>query len=52
MSGPHFMTDEYEFDPYRDRVVAGATITFRNNGTLVHTIQAVDGSWSVGPLRP
>jgi quinohemoprotein ethanol dehydrogenase len=52
ISGPHFMTDEYQFDPYRAQVTVGAAVTFRNNGTLVHTIEALDGSWSVGPLHP
>jgi quinohemoprotein ethanol dehydrogenase len=52
ISGPHFITDEYAFDPYRARVKAGTTVSWRNNGTLVHTIEAVDGSWSTGPLHP
>lgn len=52
VSGPHFITDEYAFDPYRARVKAGTTVSWRNNGTLVHTVEAVDGSWSTGPLHP
>lgn len=28
----------------------GPTVTFTNNGQLVHTVQAADGSWTTGPL--
>jgi quinohemoprotein ethanol dehydrogenase len=52
LSGRHYITDEYEFDPFRVRVTAGTTVSWRNNGTLVHTIEAVDGSWSTHPLHP
>jgi PQQ-dependent dehydrogenase (methanol/ethanol family) len=52
ISGPHYITDEYEFDPYRARVTAGTKVTWRNNGTMVHTIEAVDGSWSTAALQP
>lgn len=52
LSGQHYFTDEYEFDPYRVKVTAGTTVEWRNNGTLVHTIEAVDGSWSTRPLQP
>ena len=52
ISGPHYMVDEYEFDPYRARVKAGTRMTFRNNGTMTHTVVAEDGSWTSGTLKP
>ena len=52
LTGAHFMTDEYEFNPYRARVRAGTKVSWRNNGRLVHTVVAEDGSWSTGPLNP
>jgi quinohemoprotein ethanol dehydrogenase len=52
LTGPHYMVDEYEFDPFRVRVKAGTKVTWRNNGRLTHTIVAVDGSWTTGSLGP
>ncbi len=52
ITGPHYMLDEYEVDPFRARVKAGTKVTWRNNGRLVHTIVAEDGSWTTGPLHP
>jgi quinohemoprotein ethanol dehydrogenase len=52
ISAPHYMIDEYEFDPYRARVKAGTRVIWKNNGQMVHTIVADDGSWSTGPLKP
>ncbi|MGH9717513.1 MAG: PQQ-binding-like beta-propeller repeat protein [Candidatus Acidiferrales bacterium] len=52
LSGQHYLVDEYAFEPYRAQVTAGTTVSWRNNGTLVHTIEAVDGSWSTKPLHP
>jgi quinohemoprotein ethanol dehydrogenase len=52
LSGAHFLSDEYAFNPYRARVKAGTTVSWRNNGTMTHTIVAVDGSWTTGPLQP
>ena len=52
LTGPHYMVDEYEFNPYRARVKVGTKVTWRNNGRLVHTIVAEDGSWSTGTLKP
>jgi alcohol dehydrogenase (cytochrome c) len=52
LTGAHYMIDEYEFTPFRARIKAGAQVTWRNNGRLVHTIVADDGSWTTGPLRP
>ena len=52
LTGAHYVTDEYAFEPYRARVKAGTRVTWRNNGRMTHTIVAVDGSWSTGPLKP
>lgn len=51
-TGARFMTDEYQFSPYRAKVRVGATVTWRNNGTMVHSAAAEDGSWSTGPIDP
>jgi quinohemoprotein ethanol dehydrogenase len=52
LTGHHYLIDEYEFNPYRARVKAGTTVRWRNNGTIDHTIVAVDGSWTTGLLHP
>lgn len=52
LTGAHYMIDEYEFTPFRARIREGAKVTWRNNGKLVHTIVAADGSWTTGPLHP
>ncbi|HXJ18002.1 MAG TPA: PQQ-binding-like beta-propeller repeat protein [Candidatus Polarisedimenticolia bacterium] len=52
LTGTHYITDEYAFDPYRARVTVGTRVSWRNNGTMTHTIEAADGSWSTGPLHP
>lgn len=52
ISAVHYMIDEYQFDPYRARVKAGTRVTFKNNGSITHTIVADDGSWTTGPLKP
>jgi alcohol dehydrogenase (cytochrome c) len=51
-TGARFMTDEYQFSPYRAKVAVGTTVTWRNNGTMVHSAVAEDGSWSTGPIDP
>ena len=51
-TGARFMTDEYQFSPYRTKVAVGATVTWRNNGTMIHSAVGEDGSWSTGPIDP
>jgi glucose dehydrogenase/plastocyanin len=51
-TGARFMTDEYQFSPYRTKVAVGTTVTWRNNGTMVHSAVGEDGSWSTGPIDP
>ena len=50
-TGTRYFTDEHAFEPYRTRVKVGTQVTWRNNGPLVHTIIAQDGSWTTGPLH-
>ena len=50
-TGQRYFADEYAFAPYRARVKAGTTVTWRNNGRMIHTIVAQDGSWTTGPLQ-
>jgi quinohemoprotein ethanol dehydrogenase len=52
LTGVHYFIDEYEFNPFRAKVVVGTRVTWRNNGRLTHTIVSEDGSWSTGPLKP
>ena len=52
LTGARQMTDEYTFGPTRARVKVGTAVTWINNGTMVHTIVARDGSWTTGPLNP
>jgi alcohol dehydrogenase (cytochrome c) len=52
LTGRHAIQDEYEFNPFRIRVKAGAKVSWRNNGVLDHTIVAADGSWSTDTLHP
>jgi glucose dehydrogenase/plastocyanin len=50
-TGTHYFTDEFAFAPYRTRVPVGTQVMWRNNGRMVHTIVAEDGSWTTGPLN-
>jgi quinohemoprotein ethanol dehydrogenase len=50
--GQRYSVDEYTFNPVRARVKAGTRVTWTNNGRLVHTIVAQDGSWTTGVLQP
>jgi len=44
--------DEHAFNPYRIRVKAGTTVRWVNNGRILHTIGAEDGSWVSSRLVP
>jgi quinohemoprotein ethanol dehydrogenase len=48
----HYMNDEYAFSVYRARVKVGTAVRWTNNGHLVHTVVAEDGSWTTGTLSP
>ncbi len=49
-TGFRYFTDEYAFAPYRARIKAGTQVTWRNNGRMIHTIVADDGSWTTESL--
>jgi plastocyanin len=44
--------DEHAFNPYRARVKVGTTVRWVNNGRILHTIAAEDGSWASSRLVP
>jgi alcohol dehydrogenase (cytochrome c) len=44
--------DEYSLKPVRLKVRAGGSVTWTNNGKVVHSIAARDGSWDTGPIQP
>jgi quinohemoprotein ethanol dehydrogenase len=48
--GHRYYIDEYRFNPVRIRVIPGTRVVWTNNGKLVHTIMAQDGSWTTGPI--
>jgi outer membrane protein assembly factor BamB/mono/diheme cytochrome c family protein len=50
--GDRYYIDEYKFNPMRARVRVGTRVTWVNNGTLLHTVVAKDGSWTTGPISP
>ena len=47
-----FGMDEHRFNPVRALVTAGTSVRFINNGDLVHTIAARDGSWTTERVKP
>ncbi len=50
--GKRYVMDEHTFAPMRARVAPNTWLNFTNNGSLTHTIVAMDGSFTVGPLKP
>jgi quinohemoprotein ethanol dehydrogenase len=50
--GNRYYIDEYRFNPYRTRVKVGTRVSWMNNGKMMHTVAAEDGSWSTGPISP
>ncbi len=50
--GTRMYVDEHAFNPYRIRVKAGTTVRWVNNGRILHTIAAEDGSWTSSRLVP
>lgn len=52
VNGQRYATDEYTFNPLRSRVQAGTPLTWINNGRMIHTLVAQDGSWTTGTLQP
>ena len=50
--GNRYAMDEHTFNPQRARVKAGTRVMFVNNGRMIHTVAAQDGSWNTGVLGP
>ena len=50
--GVRMYTDEHAFNPYRVRVKAGTMVRWVNNGRILHSIAAEDGSWTSSRLVP
>jgi quinohemoprotein ethanol dehydrogenase len=44
--------DEYAFMPARAKVTVGTKVKFTNAGKETHTANALDGSWTTGPIEP
>jgi hypothetical protein len=43
-------TYEYNFTPQVVQVPVGTTLTWRNDGSVIHTATAADGSWDTGDI--
>ncbi len=52
LGGSRSAVDEHAFNPQRIRVSAGTRVRFVNNGTVQHTVEAQDGSWTTGGIEP
>ncbi|MBA3916041.1 MAG: PQQ-binding-like beta-propeller repeat protein, partial [Acidobacteriales bacterium] len=52
VGGSRYYIDEYKFNPVRARVKTGTRVTWINNGKMVHSIEALGGSWTAGPISP
>ena len=52
LTGLHATFNDYAFYPVRTRVDLGARVTWTNKGKVTHTLQAQDGSWTLGALAP
>ena len=44
--------DEFALMPTRAKVKVGDSVTWTNNGKVVHTIATRDGAWTTGPIQP
>ena len=43
-------TQDYSFNPVRIQIPVGTTLTWQNNGAVIHTATAQDGSWNTGDI--
>jgi plastocyanin len=43
---------DYFFLPTRTQIAVGDTLTWQNNGSVVHTATASDGSFDTGDVQP
>ncbi|MBD25279.1 MAG: hypothetical protein CMG46_09790 [Candidatus Marinimicrobia bacterium] len=44
--------DEYAFFPTRTRIAAGTAVTWKNEGTIPHCAEDMEGSWTTGMIAP
>jgi plastocyanin len=44
--------EDFLFRPGRLEIAAGTTIVWTNNGQVMHTVSAEDGSFDSGPIEP
>jgi quinohemoprotein ethanol dehydrogenase len=51
-AGARRWTYDYGLTPTRSQVYAGTAVTWTNTGSLAHTIEARDGSWSTNTIGP
>jgi plastocyanin len=49
--GSRYALDEHAFNPVRARVKTNRWVTFINNGSIAHSIVALDGSFETGRLK-
>ena len=52
VGGRRYAIREHAFNPVRAQVAAGERVRFNNNGEMVHTVAARDGSWTTSALEP
>src|SRR5262249_51781962 len=45
-------TYEYGYTPQVVQVPTGTTLTWQNDGSVIHTATATDGSWDTGDINP
>jgi alcohol dehydrogenase (cytochrome c) len=43
-------TQDYSYNPVRIQIPVGTTLTWQNNGAVIHTATAQDGSWNTGDI--
>jgi plastocyanin len=43
-------TYEYNYTPQVVQVPTGTTLTWKNDGSVIHTATAADGSWDTGDI--
>jgi plastocyanin len=46
------IVEDFLFQPGRLEITAGTTIVWTNNGQVMHTVTAEDGSFDSGPIEP
>jgi plastocyanin len=44
--------EDYLYNPQQVQIPVGTTLSFANNGTIVHTATSQDGSWDTGDIGP